>query len=299
MKLSPTAKRTAAYVLVAAAVAFAIAVGSVSGVALGPASDPSGVRITAFLSATTVAQNQTIRVIVTEQNDLPVTNVLPLSEDWRVQNLSMGPCWSDAVFPFGIALYQGRYGIDNISSARPLEIYAPGVYSCPDLKGGDSITFAPLQAVTDFVDLRGYWTEGFTASPGGFFEGVLHPFLPGEYTLVAGDEWGHLQILHFQVMGIALEDFSLCPSNCGYPAPYLSGFIYFGGPSPLKSLQLFVNGTDEGTGTYDTGLANFVMWYKGGFQHPEVVSGDAYVLRFVAVFEDNSMAMATTTVKAG
>ncbi len=104
-----------------------------------------------------------------------------------------------------------------------------------------------------------------------------------------------------QPSSIRLDQFSLCPSNCGYPSPYLSGFIYFNGSAPLKSLQLIVNGTDEGTQSYaGTGdnLTKFVMWYKGGFHNPAVVSGDEYTLRFVAVFQDNSTASATTTVVA-
>jgi hypothetical protein len=127
---------------------------------------------------------------------------------------------------------------------------------------------------------------------------VLHPFVPGVYTVVAGDEWGHIKILYFQVGGISLQSFSLCPSNCLYPSPYLTGEIYLGGPSPMKTLQLQVNGTDEGVMTYGPAQTDVILIYKGGFQNPPVISGEAYVLRFLATFEDNSTASATTVVIA-
>ena len=116
--------------------------------------------------------------------------------------------------------------------------------------------------------------------------------------MVAGDEWGHTQILYFQVGGIALQGFSLCPSNCIYPSPYLTGEIYLGGPSPLKTLQLIVNGTDEGTVKYGPTQTDVILIYKGGFQNPPAVTGEAYALRFVATFEDGSTSTATTVVIA-
>jgi hypothetical protein len=128
--------------------------------------------------------------------------------------------------------------------------------------------------------------------------GVVHPFLPGEYTVVVGDAWGHTVLKYFQVTGMSLQSFSLCASNCLYPSPYLSGEIYFGGPSPCKSLELFVNGTDEGSLGHGIGTANVVYLYKGSFQSPQVIAGQVYVIKFVAILTDNSTATAMTTVVA-
>jgi hypothetical protein len=101
------------------------------------------------------------------------------------------------------------------------------------------------------------------------------------------------------VNGISLQSFSLCPSNCTYPSPYLTGEIYFSGPSLCESLELFVNGTDEGSVGHGIGSTNVIYLYKGSFQSPAAVAGDVYVIKFVAVFVDNSMATATTTLVAG
>ena len=263
-------------------------------------SAPQAITLKASLNATTLTQNQTIRVTVADQNDLYLANILPLSADWRVQNLSMGPCSDYAYYPFGIAVYQGAYSIDNISTWKPMAFYAPGVYYCPAGRIANSIKFQPRQSISGYVDLSGYWTEGVTIHPGGgASQGVLNPFLPGVYTVVVGDEWGHFQILYFEVRGIGLQEFGLCSSNCGYPSPYLSGFIYFDGSTPVKSLQLIVNGTAQGVQAM-TGstLTRYIEWYKGGFTNPTVVKGDTYVLRFLVTFEDNSMASAATVVVA-
>jgi hypothetical protein len=200
-----------------------------------------------------------------------------------------------------MAVYQGRYTLGNISSATQLS-YTLGPLSCGVTMIANTFTFKPQQNVSSYVDLKGYWTAGGISYPIGVLygvEGEFHPFVPGVYTLAAGDEWGHVKLLYFQVGGISLQSFSLCPSDCIYPSPYLTGEIYLGGPSPLKSLQLIVNGTDEGVQTYGPNTnIDVILIYKGGFQNPPVISGEAYVLRFVATFEDNSTASATTVVVA-
>jgi hypothetical protein len=73
-------------------------------------------------------------------------------------------------------------------------------YGCPVIALTNSFNFGPQQNVIKQVVLEGYWTAGETTHPGGgVSEGVLHPFLPGEYTVVAGDEWGQLLLLYFVV----------------------------------------------------------------------------------------------------
>ena len=45
---------------------------------------------------------------------------------------------------------------------------------------------------------------------------------------------------------ISLQGFSLCPSNCVYPSPYLSGNIMINGSVPISSIVMYVNGTYNG-----------------------------------------------------
>ena len=176
------------------------------------------------MNATSISQNQTLRVDVSVSNDLYLTNTVPLSKDFKVQNLTMGPCSFYENYPYGVVVYQGKYALDNISSGTQIEIYRAGNLF---LRGGllsNTFTFQPHQNISSYVDLSGYWTAGETPMQGGgSSQGVLHPFLPGVYTLVVGDEWGNVKIMYFQVGGISLQGFSLCASNCGYPSPYLTG----------------------------------------------------------------------------
>jgi len=102
---------------------------------------------------------------------------------------------------------------------------------------------------------------------------------------------------------IGLQGFRLCVSVCPSPRPFLSGTILVNNTSFLTSVQLFVNGTSEGTNSYaaynpDNTLTDFSMEYSLTLESPPIVTGDSYVLIFVAVFQDDSTAAATTTVVA-
>ena len=161
--------------------------------------DAGAVSIGASLNSTEFSPNQTIRVTVSDRNSLHFADVLPISDNFRIQNLSSSPC--GGLFPLGVAVFQGRYDLDNVSSAKAIEIFDDfGFFGCPAIGITNTFTFKPLQNVTRETDLNGYWTAGETPHPGGgVSEGVLHPFLPGEYTLAVGDEWGNLLFLHFAV----------------------------------------------------------------------------------------------------
>jgi hypothetical protein len=41
---------------------------------------------------------------------------------------------------------------------------------------------------------------------------------------------------------VKLEGFSICPSNCGYPSPFIEGTIAINYPSPWIRVEYFVNG---------------------------------------------------------
>jgi hypothetical protein len=167
--------------------------------------DPGAISIGASLNSTNVSQNETVLIAVSDRNTLRLPDELSLSGDWAAQNLTLGACVFPRVYPFGVAIFQGRYALDNISSAKSLLLYPdfPGeVYSCPTAyAGGDSIKFRPLQNISLSMRFSGYYTYGLTPVPGlpGGTVGIHHAFAPGGYTLVAGDEWGHVEMLYFQV----------------------------------------------------------------------------------------------------
>jgi hypothetical protein len=270
--------------------------------------DQKAVGISASVTNSTVLINQRVNVSVSEKNSLRLPNELPLSGDWKVQNLTLDACGYPAQYPFGVAIFQGKYTLGNISSAKSLLLYpSAGTFlGCGAVLPGNpnSIRFSPHQNITLSLEFSGYYTNGFTPVPGqsgAETVGVHHSFAAGTYTLVVGDEWGHTDFLYFQVSRIGLGEMVLCSSDCDYPAPGLSGTVYLNSTSPLKSLQLFVNGTDEGVRTYDASLSSIDLntQYASGFQSPEVIAHDTYTLKFVVTFEDNSTFTATTEVIAG
>jgi hypothetical protein len=255
-----------------------------------------GLQLTATIKPAYVPKGQNITVMAQVFNTL--------SSEVKVNATSManpasGPC--ELGFLTGVRVYQGQYTMANLSNGTELLLYNPSLpWICPTLvsyqysfaPNSDLVTRQNLaRQVNESSILAGYWT-------GSGQRYAFQPFLPGICTVEVFDAWGQHAVGHFQVSGMSLQSFSLCPSNCVYPSPYLTGQIYFGGPSFAKSLELFVNGTDEGSLGHGIGNANVIYQYKGSFQSPAVVAGEAYVIKFVAVFEDNSTATATTTVVA-
>ncbi|HUI00029.1 MAG TPA: hypothetical protein VLX56_00185 [Nitrososphaerales archaeon] len=161
--------------------------------------DTGALVMSASLSPTNVRGNQTVTLTISERNTLRYPDVLPLTDTLRSENLSSEPC--GGLFPFGMGVFQGHDNQANLSSARPVDVFDLfGVYMCPAELVSNSFTFQPQQNVTRQASFNGYWTAGETQHPGGgVSEGVLHPFLPGEYTVLVGDEWGHTELLYFQV----------------------------------------------------------------------------------------------------
>jgi DNA-binding transcriptional ArsR family regulator len=291
--------------------------------------DPLAVGFGASLNATTIAENQTVRVYLADWNTLDFTNSPSLSDGLRAQNLSLGLC--SGTDPLGIAVYEGVYGLDNVTSATPISFYAPGTYySCGLSVVTNSFVFQPLQNITAYVDLQGYWTAGETTHPGGgISDGMLHPFLPGVYTVITGDEWGHTKAIYFYVRStvdtISVNGLSLCPSNCVYPSPYLTGTLTISGTTPLTMLEVYVNSTFDGTPIQNPGIetltnctqignqttcsigtlqenemTSFVYTYKGSIPSEFIpaVIGDKYAITFVAAFQNGVTISATYVVVA-
>lgn len=273
--------------------------------------DPNALSLKASTSNSTVLLNQTLTVNISEFNSLRIPVELPLSGDWAIQNLTLGGCSSQAQDPFGVAVYQGRYTLGNISSAKPLRFspdMLPGaVFHCPGVlfPAGNSARFAPHENTTYSLEFSGYYTFGFTPLPGqvvGGVFGVHHSFSAGTYTVVVGDEWGHADLLYFQVSRIGVGELVLCSQNCGYPLPGLSGDLYVNSTSPVRSLQVFVNGTDQGTVTFDKNLSSIdlsAQYSLSSAEARQVAAHHTYSLRFVVTFEDGQAFAAVTRLIAG
>ncbi len=108
---------------------------------------------------------------------------------------------------------------------------------------------------------------------------------------------------------ISVSGLSICPSDCVYPAPYVSAVVLVNSTSPLSSLTVYVNGTFDAvaiqqspvqnSGTESTTVTTFDYEYKGSVPNAfiPIVAGDTYMFTFVADFRDGSEYTATAYVQ--
>ncbi len=168
----------------------------------------NGLSLTVATSAGSYRSGDRISVSINEKNTLAWVNNMPASSAWVIKGLNDGPCGT-LNYPFGIAVLQGDFSLDSIASATPLVLYDPNaINSCPMILAGiTAYNFQPSsdmaaistsfnsQPVTmemsSSLEVSGNWTGAPNA--------VFTAFTPGVYTLVGGDEWGNVAILHFIV----------------------------------------------------------------------------------------------------
>ena len=106
-------------------------------------------------------------------------------------------------------MLSGNYDITNVSSGKALQIYQPGAYNCPGILAG--IGSYAFQASSDNATIFGSCQVGGSGGciservnsmvlfNGHWSGNVFMGFPSGICTVVAGDEWGDLVILHFAV----------------------------------------------------------------------------------------------------
>lgn len=175
----------------------------------GAPSPASGLELSLTLNSTAPSKGEGVNATVEEMNPGTAPLNVSSSDKWPVQGLAVGPCGTMNQ-PIGLAVLSGNYDLSNVSSGKALQIYNPGVYACPMILSSiRSYVFQPSsdnatvfgscqsnangcfsEAVAASISVGGYWTgNSFTNFPSGV------------YTVVAGDEWGGLAILHFTVGG--------------------------------------------------------------------------------------------------
>jgi len=93
----------------------------------------------------------------------------------------------------GYEILQGNYGLSNFTQGTALWLQPPPslIGCCAETEPPTSYIFQPLSEANV---LSGSY-------PGYFVGGSYTPFSPGIYTVLAGDEWGDVAILHFTVAG--------------------------------------------------------------------------------------------------
>jgi hypothetical protein len=164
------------------------------------------------LDNTTIMYGQMVGVSLDLWNTLNTTNTVNPSSNWSFP-LTQHPC--PLQYPMDYSIFKGYYTADNISSASPVPYIRPeyGAHSCfatfyvssyvfsPNSDNAllnDSGSFLPEQIKYGSYAL-GYWGYYWL---GMFFpnDDPLQNLPPGVYTVVGGDEWEQLLILHFKVV---------------------------------------------------------------------------------------------------
>ena len=175
--------------------------------------EATGLRLTLSINTTSLSRGRTIDIQLDAQNTLPTPNTVNGSSIYRIKGLSAGPCGGLGTFPspMGFALFSGYHTADNLWYGQ-LGFYSPGPYFCPLFRSpmkwyvfaanGDNATgYGPCNGGPCFTEpmrldrsLSGYWIISPVLNSGAFTT-----FSPGVYTIVGGDEWGDLVLLHFAV----------------------------------------------------------------------------------------------------
>jgi hypothetical protein len=152
-----------------------------------------GLTLSLSLDSTTYKPGQTVRMVIDEHNPLSTTVDVPVSDNWTYDYLTMGGCGTNGGY-FGIAIFKGSYTSANISEGTPLPFWNYSITTaCPTTTTPpNGYHFQPLDdAFVEMSFLNGYWSGNPTAK--------LKNFIPGVYTIVAGDEWGASVFLHFTI----------------------------------------------------------------------------------------------------
>ena len=180
---------------------------------------------TVFVNPLSVNQSGGILIMISLYNTLPTQNNLSASQAWPVPGLLAGPC--SGYKPIGIAVMKGFYSSGNVSEGQPLHLFQQ--VFCPEYFPAAYYIFGPT---SDYVRMASKPNAPSTGSsnassqisnPLGDMLSVVPlngsccrqlpgpqncscyvydsiPFSTGTYTVVGGDEWGDLAILHFFVL---------------------------------------------------------------------------------------------------
>jgi hypothetical protein len=255
-----------------------------NGVNSGSAKSANGLNLTLALDAKTYRQYQDVSIAVDEKNTLSKTNRISAADKWPLPGLTLGQCSQGS--PFGIAIFQGDYNSKNISTITPLVIFDPdSTYHCPAFAwaGGTVFDFAPQSDLADVYygcqppcdnhsNIRIYQELSLTHYWTGSRPATIHSFEPGVYTIVAGDEWGNLVILHFTVTEPTITSTVIQPQEpvavqsvaeihlSGQPinpaGPQIAVFLQNNADQPIVSLSVMLTELGNRSFDFDFGITN-------------------------------------------
>lgn len=168
----------------------------------------SGLRLTLSISSTELPAGQNITVKVDLSNNRTTSNRLAQASAWPIEGLTTSDLCLNYYYPFGYGIIEGYYSLGNLSSSTPLYLFNPTIITfCaagatisyylfePSSNFATTNTDARPLPMNDSFSTSGYWTCNSLI----YNSGVFYHFGRGTYTVVAGDEWGNIVLLHFTV----------------------------------------------------------------------------------------------------
>jgi len=176
--------------------------------AVGPVSATgnggSGLVLNLSVNTSSFSQGKSLQVYISETNSLSSMNNVTASQNWGT-TFSLGRCSAD--YPFGILLLKGYYTLENFTQGEKVSLQSPVQnYMCVRPPFSTSYYHFLPKSDTAVVQVDTgnqtiTWPMGTSISITGYWtvQGSFAPLQHGMYTLVAGDEWGALALLHFSV----------------------------------------------------------------------------------------------------
>jgi hypothetical protein len=152
------------------------------------------------VNSTQIKAGQGVAMDIVLANTSPNVLTLRPQHNWPVRQWSILPCLFH--LPFGMALFEGNYSVENMTEGKRLPFYQTGVYMCKTIGIVDYV-FQPSsnKAVIETYNSTNYQVPmQYHVAFDGYYQGQkFQTLMPGVYTLIGDDEWGHLSINHFTV----------------------------------------------------------------------------------------------------
>ncbi len=163
----------------------------------------SGLSFKLRTNTTTLRAGQGVSINIAMINTLSRDINVTAANRWPIMGLIDNACGT-LFYPMGIGVAKGNYQLNNVSSATLLDMCESGPGAGPGgpypvlyylFKSGSSYAnvsgYRTLLAINATVQISGYWVGSTGQTKNNFDSGM--------YTVIAGDEWGDLVVLHFVV----------------------------------------------------------------------------------------------------
>lgn len=257
--------------------------------------DTSFINLSLATNSTAIRHGQTVGVDIWISNTSGNKLTMNYDDNWPWKRLTLHPCVVG--MPFGVALLEGDYSLQNLTAAKQLSLYQNGTYNCP-MERYDQVNAYVFEPSSDNATLE---------TPNGNFTSEIRQGIPvngfydhsnnfqiladGQYTIVAGDEWGHIALQHFTVSN-SIQDVAVAsikmipPFTPGGPVIQLT--LENVGAKPITNIKAvleldnnytfdFTNVTSSSPLIPGNYASNATMLIGGGFEsevaYPLAISG--------------------------